>query len=227
MILLTGASGGIGEQLLPKLTQLDKIIGIYNKKKPNTKKNEEMTFAKVDLTSSNDIGLFIKEYNKILKNITLVHCAVVKIDNLLAHFDEENWQKVIDVNIKANFLLTKALLPIMIKNNWGRIIHISSVAGSQGAVGTIPYGLSKTSLIGLSRGLAKEYAKFNITSNILELGYFEHGLFNTLTDIVKKQLLSQIPSKKLGNIQNIINGINFLMQSEYVNGAKINIDGGI
>ena len=93
MILLTGASGGIGEQLLPKLTQLDKIIGIYNKKKPNTKKNEEMTFAKVDLTSSNDIGLFIKEYNKILKNITLVHCAVVKIDNLLAHFDEENWQK--------------------------------------------------------------------------------------------------------------------------------------
>ena len=79
MILLTGASGGIGEQLLPKLTQLDKIIGIYNKK-PNTK-NEEMTFAKVDLTSSNDIGLFIKEYNKILKNITLVHCAVVKIDN--------------------------------------------------------------------------------------------------------------------------------------------------
>lgn len=227
MILLTGVSGGIGEQLLPELAQLDKIIGIYNKKIPNSEKSERLIFAKLDLTSSSSIDLFIKEHEKILNNITLVHCAVMKIDNLLVHFDEKDWDKVIDVNIKANFLLTKALLPIMMKNNWGRIIHISSVAGGQGAVGTVPYGLSKTSLIGLSRGLAKEYAKFNITSNILDLGYFEHGLFNTLTDIVKKQLLSQIPSKKLGNIKNIINGINFLIKSEYVNGAKINIDGGI
>jgi 3-oxoacyl-[acyl-carrier protein] reductase len=115
----------------------------------------------------------------------------------------------------------------MIENNWGRIIHISSIAGYLGAVGTIPYGLSKTSLIGMSRGLAKEYAKFNITSNILDLGYFETGLFNKLKDEIKKQLLSQIPSKKLGNIKNIVNCINFLIKSEYVNGTKINIDGGI
>lgn len=227
MILLTGSSGGIGEQLLLPLSKFDDIIGIYNSKIPNNKKEFEGPFAKVDITSIESIASFIKQHEKSLKNITVIHCAVIKIDSLLVNFEEKDWDKISDVNIKGNFLLTKALLPIMMKNNWGRIIHISSVAGSQGAVGTIPYGLSKTSLIGLSRGLAKEYAKFNITSNILDLGYFEYGLYNSLTNSIKQQLLSQIPSKKLGNIKNIVNAIHFLMESEYVNGSKINIDGGI
>ncbi len=227
MILLTGASGGIGEELFFNLSKIDKVIGIYNKKKPKTKKIANGLLVKVDLSSSKNIANFVKKYEKKLKNITLIHCAAVKIDSLLAQFQEKDFDKIINLNIKANFLITKALLPIMIKNNWGRIIHISSVSGFQGAVGTIPYGLSKTSLIGLSRGLSKEYAKFNITSNILDLGYFKNGLYNKLPEIIKKQLISQIPSKKLGNIKNIVNAIHFLMKSEYVNGAKINIDGGI
>ena len=75
--------------------------------------------------------------------------------------------------------------------------------------------------------ITPDYMLFNITSNILDLGYFKNGLYNKLPEIIKKQLISQIPSKKLGNIKNIINAIHFLMKSEYVNGTKINIDGGI
>jgi 3-oxoacyl-[acyl-carrier protein] reductase len=227
MIVVTGASGGIGTEMLASLIDLDKVIGIYNSNLPKKDFNSKVIFSKVNLASVENINKFVQNNKKILKNITLIHCAVIKIDSPVFNFKETDWEKIIDVNIKANFFLTKALLPFMIKNNWGRIIHISSVAGYQGALGTIPYGLSKTALTGLSRGLAKEYAKFNITSNVIELGYFNCGLFNSLSDLVKKQLLSQIPSKKLGGIKNIINCIRFLIDSEYVNGSKINIDGGI
>ena len=227
MIIVTGASGGIGSELLEGLIEIDKVIGIYNSRPPKKNSNSKIAFSKVNLVSVENINKFVKDNEKILKNITIIHCAVIKVDSPVFNFKETDWEKIININIKANFFLTKALLPFMIKNSWGRIIHISSVAGYQGALGTIPYGLSKTALTGLSRGLAKEYAKFNITSNVLELGYFNCGLFNSLSELIKKQLLSQIPSRKLGSIKNIINCIRFLIESEYVNGAKINIDGGI
>lgn len=225
MIILTGASGGIGQEIINGLSNLDNLIGIYNENKPLTKKKNN--YYKVDLTCENSIIKFIKTFEKKLSKITLVHCAAKKIDNLLINFKQEHFKKIIDANLLGNFLLTKHLLPIMLKNKWGRIIHISSVTGKIGAVGTIPYGLSKTALYGLSRGLAKEYAKFNITSNIIELGYFKTGLYKNLSKNVQNELLMQIPSKKLGNIINIVNCVNFLINSDYVNGSKIAIDGGI
>ena len=226
MIILTGASGGIGNLLLDELSNLDSVIAIYNKNRPKLK-NKKISFCKINLSQNNDIELFVKKKKKFLKNITLVHCATSKYDNLLINFKEKNFDDVLNINLKSNFLMTRALLPLMIKNNWGRIIHLSSVIGEIGAAGTIPYGMSKTGLIGLSRGLAKEYSKFNITSNIIELGYFQTGLFNLLSDKTKKDLINQIPSKKLGKISNISNCIEFIIKSEYVNGAKISIDGGI
>lgn len=228
VIVLSGASGGVGRQVLPSLTEIDDVIGIYNNHAIEPQiESLSFTGAKVDLTSSLSISEFIKNNQKILQNITLVHCAVAKTDGLLINYKESDWVDLMDVNLKANFLLTKALLPIMVKNGWGRIVHISSVAGQQGAIGAVPYGASKMALIGLSRGIAKEYAKFGITSNVIELGYFEFGLFNSLPDLVKAQLLEQIPSRKLGDTKNIFNCIQFLMQSDYVNGSTINIDGGI
>lgn len=225
MIILTGASGGIGQEIINGLSNIDNLIGIYNKNKLLTKK--KINYHKVDLTSENNINKFIKTVEKKLNKITLIHCAAKKIDDLLINFKQEHFKKIIDVNLLGNFLLTKHLLPIMLKNKWGRIIHISSVTGKIGAVGTIPYGLSKTALYGFSRGLAKEYAKFNITSNIIELGYFKTGLYKNLSKNVQNELLMQIPSKKLGNVDNIVNCINFLINSDYVNGSKISIDGGI
>ena len=228
VIVLSGASGGVGRQIIPSLIEIDEVIGIYNNH-PIEPQFDYLNFtgAKLDLTSSLNISKFIINHQKILQNITLVHCAAAKKDGLLINYKDSDWVDLMDVNLKANFLLTKALLPIMIKNGWGRIIHISSVAGQQGSIGAAPYGASKMALIGLSRGIAKEYAKFGITSNVIELGYFEFGLFNALSDLVKAQLLEQIPSRKLGDTKNIFNCIQFLMQSDYVNGSTINIYGGI
>jgi len=131
------------------------------------------------------------------------------------------------VNLKGNFLLTQALLSKMIQERWGRIIHISSRGAVDGDTGTIAYSASKMGLIGMSNVLAKEYARFNITSNILILGHFEVGLYNQLNEGMQKKLLQQVPSKTLGKSIDIFNAIEFLIKSQYVNGASINIDGGI
>lgn len=104
---------------------------------------------------------------------------------------------------------------------------MSSVAGLQGAAGVGPYGATITGLLGMSRALAKEYARFNITPNVLDLGYFELGLLSELSDKVQQQLLAQIPSRRLGSPIDIVNCVEFLVRSGYVNGATINIDGGI
>ena len=111
--------------------------------------------------------------------MTLVHSAAVSRDNLAATLDVEDYQTVVDVNLRGNFLLTKGTLPTMIREKWGRIIHLSSIAGLRGEVGTLAYSTSKSGLIGMSRVLAKEYGRFNVTSNVLALGYFDNGLINT------------------------------------------------
>lgn len=227
MIVLTGASGGIGCALMPGLQKIDKVIGIYNNHQPDILTNERQFLDRVDLTDSASIQDFVKRWSPDLTQLTVIHCAAVKLDGLILNYSETDWDRTVAVNLKANFLLTKALLPTMLKDTWGRIIHVSSVAGLQGAAGAGPYGATKTALLGMSRALAKEYAKFGITSNVLELGYFDLGLFNALSDKVQQQLLNQIPSRRLGNPIDIINCVEFLTKSSYVNGTTIGIDGGI
>lgn len=227
MIILTGASGGIGREIINNLLEVDKVIGIYNSSLPETKSTDKVIYEKVDLSKPDDINSFVNKWKDKLSNIVLVHAAAFKVDGLAANYKEGDWDSTMSVNLKGNFLLTQALLPQMMKQHWGRIIHFSSTGAIQGAVGTIAYSASKTGLIGLSRTLAKEYGRFNITSNILALGNFKIGLFNRLADSVKKIILSKIPSKACGDISNIVNAVKFLINSEYVNGATINIDGGM
>ena len=156
-----------------------------------------------------------------------MHCAAAKADGLAVNYSLTDWDKVVGVNLRGNFILTQALLPCMMGDNWGRVIHVSSHGAIDGDVGTIAYSASKSGLIGMSRVLGKEYARFKITSNILVLGAFETGLFLELSDEQKDKIQKKISSKKLGNPSNIVNAIDFLIKSEYVNGSTINIDGGI
>ena len=227
MIILTGASGGIGKEILRYLLKLDQVIGIYNKSLPETSPNKKLTYEQVNIENPAEIKSFIKKWKNKLSKVTLIHSATLKIDGLATNYAESDWDRVMKTNLKGNFLLTQALLPHMIQERWGRIIHFSSLGGIQGFPGTIAYSASKTGLIGMSRVFAKEYARFNITSNILVLGYFEVGLIDTLKDDLKKKILDQIPSKSLGKVSNIANAIEFLIKSEYVNGSTINIDGGV
>ena len=97
----------------------------------------------------------------------------------------------------------------------------------RGDIGTVSYSTSKTALIGFSKVISKEYARFNITSNILSLGTFDTGMFHKINDNKKKEILKSIPSKKVGNISNIVNAVEFINKSDYVNGSIISIDGGM
>lgn len=226
MIILTGASGGVGKEIINYLVKIDDVIGIYNSSRPKNPSSSRLTYEKLNLEKPAQIKSFVKKYAPKLTKSTLIHAAALKIDGLSANYAGSDWDKVMRVNLKGNFLLTQALLPHMIRQRWGRIIHFSSLGGMQGRPGTIAYSTTKTGLIGMSRVLAKEYARFNITSNVLVIGYFEVGLFNALGDDEKKRIMDKIPSRKLGGVSNIANAIDFLIKSEYVNGAVINIDAG-
>ena len=227
MIILTGATGGIGKEIVTHLLEIDQVIGTYNTSSPPIPQSDRSTYEKLNLGDKDDIRKFVKKCEAKLYKVTLIHGAAFKIDGLAANYKTEDWDHVIGINLRGSFLLTQALLPYMIRERWGRIIHISSRGGIEGASGTIAYSASKTGLLGMSRVLSKEYARFNITSNILTLGAFRTGMFLKLHDDLKEKIRNQIPSKTFGKVSNIANAIQFLIKSEYVNGTIINIDGGM
>ncbi len=227
MILLTGASGGIGEEIVDSLMKIDEVLGIYNKTVPKTSPENKLTYEKLNIENSEEIKMFADKWGPKLSKISLVHMAGYKVDNLVGNCSDSDWDKVMNINLRGNFLLSKAFLPYMVRQRWGRIVHISSTGGMEGAPGTLTYSTSKTGLIGMSRVFAKEYARFNITSNVLVLGTFETGMFESLQDDMKKAILDKIPSKTFGKVSNIANAIDFLIKSEYVNASVINIDGGM
>ena len=227
MIVLTGASGGIGQEIIPYLQRLDDVIGIYNKNKPIEKDNENVKYVQLNLLDTNKVKRFINEYKNVLKNITVIHGAAVKVDQLAINVKEVDWDNVIEGNLKSNFLLSKALLPLMIEQSWGRIISLTSTGALRGMPGTLAYSVSKSGLIGFTRVFAKEYARFNITTNLISLGYFDCGLYDDLSEDIQKKLINELPAKRLGGVENISYGIDFVMKSDFTNGATINIDGGI
>ena len=223
MIILTGASGGIGEAMLEGLSVLDDVIGIYNNSLPKLYTGKGISFQKLNLSNEDEINIFVEKNKAILTNITVIHGAGISESSLAVNHKKDKWEDVIGINLTANFLLTKAIIPLMIKQKWGRIVHFSSI---RVASGTLSYSTTKHGLLGMSKVLVKEYAKFNITSNSLILGAFNTGMFQSLREKAKKEMVNQIPSKKLGDVDNIVSAIKFLVESPFVNGASIRIDGG-
>ena len=227
MIVLTGASGGIGTHLIPHLLKLDSVVGIYHSHCPSKTATPGLTYERVNLLSPKSISSFVSDHRTRLSRITIIHLAVVNIDGLAARYEVKNWDHVMDVNLRGAFLLNQALLPAMMSDSWGRIIHISSYVGLHGTVGTVAYSASKTGILGMSRTLAKEYGRFGITSNALILGYFDVGLGNTLTQAQKSKIASQVPSGRFGSVVDIAESIRFLIATSYVNGSEIKVDGGL
>jgi len=227
MIILTGASGGIGRAILSFLSKLDKVIAISHSKVINVDELDGVEPYQVDLTSEIEVNEFVSKIKSKLSKVVLIHAAAISLDNLAVKFDTKDWNQSMSLNLNSNFFLTRALLATMIRDDWGRIIHVSSIAGMKGVPGTIAYSTAKTGLLGMSKVLANEYARFGVTSNVLILGYFNTGLIDTLSEKSRQKILESIPSKRLGAPSNIVNAVDFLIKSEYVNGSTVNIDGGI
>ena len=222
IIILSGASGGIGSELLKHYSKKNKIIALYNKNKPKIM-NRNIEYLKINFLKK----IKIKKMNFKNKKIIFVNLASKKTDKLLINYNFEDWKNTLQINVSSVFLILKILIPEMIKNRWGRIINFSSTDGLKGDIGTIAYSSSKHALHGINKVVSKEYAKFGITSNILILGNFNYGMFKKLNNSKQAQLLKKVPTGKTGNINNIINALDFITKSDYLNGSEINIDGGI
>ena len=225
-MILVGASSGIGNEILNGLSEIDEVLAIYHDNEPKHT-NDKIIYEKVDITKSDQVENLLIKYSTKLNNIVFINLAAVVIDNLAPNITQGEIFKTYETNVFSNIYFVKYLSIKMIEQKWGRFIFFSSSKASKGDSGVSIYSSSKTSLIGYSRSLSKELGRYNITSNLISLGYFEGSMWNRLENKKKLELLKEVPTKKIGNALNILNVINMLIKSDYVSGSNINIDGGI
>ena len=223
-IIITGFSSELAIASFQQYAENNLIFGTYNANKINLK-NKNINLYKLNLASEKEIEEYIESIKKDLQKVILVNFAAYKSDGLLANYTVDEWDKTFDINIKSNFLLAKNILPIMMANKWGRIIHISSARGLRGNPGSSAYSASKSALNAFNKSIAKEYARFGITSNIISLGYFDYGMFKKLNPNLKQKFIESLPSKLMGSHEDVSNCFDYLINSPFTNGENITIDG--
>ena len=224
IILLFGASSGIASELIKFFKKKFIIYAFYNQKKITSKL--KLKKIKLNLLRNDEISTKLKKLSLKSQKITIINFASIKIDKLSFNINNKNLKQTFQINTFSFFKILQILLPIMMKSKWGRVIDISSTGGLAGEKGTLLYSASKNASLSMMKVLSQEYGAFNITFNSLLLGNFDVGLFKLLKQDIKNEILKKIPSKKTGNIINIYNAIKFLINSDYVNGSSIKIDGG-
>ena len=233
-ILITGATGGIGGALVKKFSSLGGTIlgtGTKPEKLDNIKKeNPEVKTKKFNLSDHNEIENFINSTTSELGGLDiLINNAGMNIDNLSLRMKDEEWKKVIDVNLTSTFLLSKYAIKNMLKNKFGRIVNITSIVGHTGNLGQSNYSASKSGIIGMSKSLAIEYAKKNITINCVSPGFIVSDMTDAINEKVKLNLISRIPMAKLGTAEDVSNCVAFLSSdlASYVTGETIHVNGGM
>ena len=234
-IIITGASGGIGNSIVEKLYNNGANIlasGTRIEKLDELKKNfEKIKILKFDISQSDNIEEFIENATKELGgNLDcIVNNAGITQDNLAIRMSLEEWKKVIDINLTSTFLLSKFAIKKMLKNKSGKIINITSVVGHTGNLGQSNYAASKAGIIAMSKSLALEYAKKNININCISPGFIKTAMTDKIDDKFKEAIISKIPSGRLGEPDDIANAVLFLCsnQSTYINGETLHVNGGM
>ena len=233
-VLITGATGGIGKSIVEKFYNLEsKIIatGTNEEKLENLKKNfPNIDTEKFKLDEHKKIDEFIDKVEKKLDGIDiLVNNAGITLDNLSIRLTEENWKKVLDINLTSTFLMCKATIKKMLKRKYGKIINITSIVGHTGNLGQANYSASKAGIVAFSKSLAIEYAKKNINVNCVSPGFIKTEMTDKINEEFKKSLISKIPSGNLGTGEDVSNCVVFLASdlSNYINGETIHVNGGM
>ena len=238
-ILLIGASGGLGKHFALSLAKAGYNLALhYNVKEDELKSvlsqfdklNVKFITYKADITSEEDVRSLVEKVNRDFGSIdVLINNAGISLDGVSWKLELDSWNKVLAVNLTGPFLCIKNVLPLMKKNNWGRIINMSSVVSQIGVPGTAAYSVSKSGLIGLTRTVSKEVSKNNITINTISLGYFKAGMLYRIPEDLREQIKMTIPGKEFGEPEEIVSCILYLCgeHSRYITGQTININGGL
>ena len=233
-VLITGATGGIGKALVSKFSSLDANILATGTK------NEKLDLLKKEFPNINILKFDISEHPKIEESIenvfsqltgldVLINNAGVNLDNLSLRMTNEQWKKVIDINLGSTFLLTKHAIKKMLKNKYGRVVNITSIVGHTGNLGQANYAASKAGIIGMSKSLAIEYAKKNITINCVSPGFIQTKMTDNILENIKAVLTSKIPMSRLGSGEDVANTVAFLSSdaASYITGETIHVNGGM
>ena len=233
-VLITGATGGIGNSLVEKFVKLEATVVASgtNEEKLNDlkKKFPNIHIEKFKLDNHNKIDEFVDKIDKNLKGLDiLINNAGITLDNLAIRLTEENWKKVLDINLTASFLMCKYAIKKMLKNKYGKIINITSVVGHTGNLGQANYAASKAGIIAFSKSLAIEYAKKNININCVSPGFIKTEMTDQINDEFRKILISKIPSGDLGKPEDVSNCVAFLASdmANYINGETIHVNCGM
>ncbi len=225
IFIVSGGSSSIFQELLKnRYFDKEKIIAIYNSSQKLIKKSN-VNYIKLNLANKINLQKQIKairKYNKII----YLNFASQKTNKTFLNITDDDFIKDFKINTLSYFNISRQLIPIMIKNNWGRIINVSSTGGEKGDVGTTTYTSTKLASNGITNIISKEFGRFSITANTIKLGNFNTGMFLNLDPKIKKKILKEIPLKKTGKVSNIYKAINYLISSEYTNNAILNVDGG-
>lgn len=221
MIIITGASRGIGKYLYQTYKSLgEEVIGTFNK-------SEVEGLYKLNVSSNKEVEQFVENIKTKLNKVVLISCSGTSYSSFAHKSDVDLWGSVIDVNLKGTFNMVRSLLPFMREQSYGRIINFSSVVAQMGVHGTSAYAASKSALWGMTKAIAIENAKKNITINNINLGYFEIGMGIEMPADYKKIILDKIPTNSFGNPEDILKTINYIKDTPFLNGANIDLNGAI
>nr|WP_073185272.1 3-oxoacyl-[acyl-carrier-protein] reductase [Anaerosphaera aminiphila] len=235
---VTGATRGIGRAIALKLADdgMNIVINYRNEEaalkleEELLKKGVEVLKLKGDVSSYDDCESMFNEIKDKFGSLeVLVNNAGITKDNLTLRLSEEDFKDVIDVNLNGSFYCMKFAAKLMLKARYGRIISMSSIVGLHGNAGQINYAASKAGVIGMTKSLALELGKRNITVNAVAPGFIETEMTDKLSEDVKEEMLNKIPMHKYGKVEDVADLISFLSsdRANYITGQVISVDGGM
>ena len=238
LAVVTGAARGIGRAIVFELLRQDRLVAALDVMKEALGELEqavaeagfEVITRCVDITETDKLTAVLEELASEHGGVgILVNNAGITRDKLMIQMDDEDFDKVIAVNLRAAFTATRVAARSMIRNKFGRIVNISSVAGVMGQAGSANYASSKAGLIGMTKSIAREIGKKNITANCIAPGFIQTDMTAVLSDLVKKAAKEVIPVRRFGAPEDVARAVAFLASDEtgYITGQVLCVDGGM
>lgn len=225
MIIITGASRGIGRMLAEHYLQNgEPVRGSYLTTPPSAA-GDHLTL--VDVSDFTAVDAWISEACQDQSQITLINCAGINYSAFAHKADTARWEQVIRVNLLGAFNTMRAVLPAMRAAGFGRVINFSSVVPQLGVPGTSAYAASKSGLWGMTKSIANENAKCGVTANCINLGYFDIGMIEEVSEDVRDVVRGRIPTGRFGSPEEIVRCVEYVRSAEYLTGTEIDLNGGL